>query len=1097
MTRRRKETPARDPLWYKDATIYQLHVKSFCDSDGDGIGDFRGALQKIDYIADLGVDAIWLLPFYPSPRRDDGYDIADYRGVHPDYGTMADLRAFIDAAHARDMKIITELVINHTSDQHPWFQRARAAPAGSAARNFYVWSDTDQKYDGTRVIFLDTEKSNWTWDPVAGAYFWHRFYSHQPDLNFDNPRVLREVLSVMRYWLDVGVDGLRLDAVPYLVEREGTINENLPETHAILKRIRTALDAYGPGKMLLAEANQWPEDAQQYFGDGDECHMSFHFPLMPRMYMSIAQEDRFPITDIMRQTPAIPDACQWVVFLRNHDELTLEMVTDKERDYLWNTYAADRQARLNLGIRRRLAPLLEHDRRRMELMNSLLLSMPGTPVIYYGDEIGMGDNIHLGDRDGVRTPMQWSPDRNGGFSRASPESLVLPPIRDPIYGFDAVNVESQQADQHSLLNWTRRMLTVRRRNSVFGRGSLRFLYPKNRKVLAFLREYQGETILCVSNLSRTAQAVELDLSVMAGRTPIDLIGGSVFLPVGQLNYLLTMPPYAFYWFMLATESDMPTWYQPSPEPLPEFSTIVLRKSLGEVLQDANRTLLETEVLPPYLALRRWFAAKDRKLESVRIARAEAITTQQSEFLLAELEVSTDAGTDTYHVPLGIVWEDEAVGPLAQQLALARIRRGRRVGYLTDAFAADALPYAVLRGLRARAAIRLHDGELRFRPTSLIGDVTVAKDADIQRLSAEQSNSSLFIGDAAMIKILRRITPGIHPEAEMSRYLTEAGYANAPALLGEVVRVGADGTPHTLMIAQAFVRNQGDAWGWTVSYLDRIVEDLTVVDSSDEQIDDALSGYLGFAASIGTRLAELHAVLARDTDDAAFQPTEVARADAGEWAADVKAQFDGAMAALDRVAEWPDAALQAEADALRAARGALACAIDALADAAVGTLMTRIHGDFHLGQVLVVQGDAYLVDFEGEPARPLHERRAKGCPLRDVAGLVRSFDYAAASAANNRGAGSPRAADRRPHILERFREASTAAFLNAYRETHAAAPRRWVPEDRETAMLDLFLLQKAAYEIKYEAANRLAWLPIPLRGLSALAQRLLAKEAADA
>ncbi|MDD7983289.1 maltose alpha-D-glucosyltransferase, partial [Achromobacter ruhlandii] len=493
--------PQDDGLWYKDAVVYQLHVKSFFDSNDDGVGDLPGLISKLDYIANLGVDTIWLLPFYPSPRRDDGYDIADYRGVHPDYGTVADVRRLIRAAHARGLRVITELVVNHTSDQHPWFQRARSSRPGSAARNFYVWSDNDKAYAGTRVIFCDTEKSNWTWDPVANAYFWHRFYSHQPDLNYDNPQVLKEVLAVMRHWLDMGVDGLRLDAVPYLVEREGTNNENLPETHQVLKRIRAVIDAEYPGRLLLAEANQWPEDAQEYFGDGDECHMSFHFPLMPRMYMAIAQEDRFPITDIIRQTPDIPATCQWAIFLRNHDELTLEMVTSRERDYLWSVYAADPRARINLGIRRRLAPLLERDRRRVELMNSLLLSMPGTPVLYYGDELGMGDNVHLGDRDGVRTPMQWSPDRNGGFSRADPERLPLPVLMGPLYGYEAVNVEAQQRDPHSLLNWTRRMLAQRRQTRAFGRGTLRFIQAGNRKILAYLRQWRDTTILCVANLS--------------------------------------------------------------------------------------------------------------------------------------------------------------------------------------------------------------------------------------------------------------------------------------------------------------------------------------------------------------------------------------------------------------------------------------------------------------------------------------------------------------------------------------------------------------------------------------------------------------------
>ena len=644
-----KLKPIDDPLWYKDAVIYQLHVKSFFDANNDGVGDFRGLMQKLDYIAELGVTAIWLLPFYPSPRRDDGYDIADYRGVHPEYGTLSDARRFINAAHERGLRVITELVVNHTSDQHPWFQRARHAKPGTNARDFYVWSDNNQKYAGTRIIFIDTEKSNWTWDEVAQAYFWHRFYSHQPDLNFDNPRVLQEVLSVMRFWLDIGVDGLRLDAVPYLVEREGTNNENLPETHAILKRIRAELDAHAPGRMLLAEANQWPEDAQVYFGDGDECHMSFHFPLMPRMYMAIAREDRFPITDIMRQTPGIPPNCQWAIFLRNHDELTLEMVTDSERDYLWQTYAADRRARLNLGIRRRLAPLLERDRRRIELMNGLLLSMPGTPVIYYGDEIGMGDNIHLGDRDGVRTPMQWSPDRNGGFSRANPASLVLPPIMDPQYGYEAVNVEAQASDPHSMLNWTRRMLAVRKRHQAFGRGTQRFLYPGNRKVLAFLREYKNnegaeETILCVSNLSRTAQAVELDLSTFNGRVPVDIVGGSVFPPVGQLTYLLTLPPYGFYWFMLAVQAQLPPWHIPAPEPLPEFATLVVRRRLEDILDPPLRTMIEEEILPAYLPKRRWFASKGAPLERVRITYAVRLRESSDPMLLAEIEAQVGGRT---------------------------------------------------------------------------------------------------------------------------------------------------------------------------------------------------------------------------------------------------------------------------------------------------------------------------------------------------------------------------------------------------------------------------------------------------------------------
>ncbi|TCZ54282.1 maltose alpha-D-glucosyltransferase [Roseicella aquatilis] len=1091
LLRRRGKATAqeRDPQWYRDAVIYQLHVKSFFDANDDGIGDFAGLLQKLDYVAELGVDTLWLLPFYPSPLRDDGYDIADYRGVNPSYGTLQDARRFVREAHARGLKVITELVVNHTSDQHPWFQRARSAPPGSAARDYYVWSDTDAKYDGTRIIFLDTEKSNWTFDPVAGQYFWHRFYSHQPDLNFENPRVLSDILNVMRFWLDIGIDGLRLDAVPYLREREGTNNENLPETHEVLKRIRAKLDQGYQGRMLLAEANQWPEDTQQYFGGGDECHMAFHFPLMPRMYMGIAQEDRFPITDILRQTPDIPEGCQWAVFLRNHDELTLEMVTDRERDYLWNTYAADKRARINLGIRRRLAPLLERDRRRIELMNGLLLSMPGTPVIYYGDEIGMGDNIFLRDRDGVRTPMQWSPDRNGGFSKADPAALVLPPLQDPMYGYQAVNVETQSRDPHSLLNWMRRMLAVRKRSKAFGRGSMRLLYPSNRKVLAYIRAHEEDTILCVFNLSRSAQAVELDLSGCAGRVPVEMLGGTSFPPIGQLPYLLTLPPYGFYWFVLATAKALPPWHSPSPEPLPDLRTLVLKADVKELLGAAVRGEIERDILPEYLPKRRWFAAKGERLDGVRIGAIAALPEAQGAVLMAEVEVRLPGRTERYALPLAGVEDREGTGPLAAQLALTRLRQGRRVGYLTDAFTDDRLPSAVLRGLRDGLALPTEEGEIRFRATSRLADLALPEHPEIRRLSAEQSNSSLIYGEQVVLKIIRRITPGIHPEAEVTRHLTEAGFTNTAPLLGEVVRVAPDGTPNTLMLAQGFVRNQGDGWGWTQDWLHRAVDEAALTETPPE---DVFAGYLAFATALGTRLGELHAVLARPTENPDFAPEVASEADRSGWAAGALAQLEPALELLaGGTALPPDAAplaerLLARADALRDATYRLAQAAD-------GALKTRVHGDFHLGQVLVAQGDAVIVDFEGEPARPLEERRAKGSPLRDVAGLLRSFDYAAHVAAATEASGASAAAptERRAALIARWQQESERTFLDAYRAVEGAAANPWVPAGAEAALLDLFLIEKAAYEIRYEAANRPAWIGVPLRGLTSLAERITA------
>jgi maltose alpha-D-glucosyltransferase / alpha-amylase len=1081
-----------DRLWYKDAVIYQIHVKSFFDLNNDGVGDFPGLLSKLDYIASLGVTAIWLLPFYPSPRLDDGYDISDYRGVHPDYGVLPDVKRFIAAAHERGIRVITELVINHTSDQHPWFQRARLAKPNTSNRNFYVWSDNDHKYADTRIIFLDTERSNWTWDATAGAYYWHRFYSHQPDLNFDNPRVLKEVLSVMRCWLALGVDGLRLDAVPYLVEREGTSSENLPETHDVLRKIRAEVDASFPECMLLAEANQWPEDTKEYFGSGDECHMAFHFPLMPRMYMAIAREDRFPITDILRQTPDIPPACQWAIFLRNHDELTLEMVTNSERDYLWETYAADRRARLNLGIRRRLAPLLEHDRRRIELMNYLLLSMPGTPVIYYGDEIGMGDNIHLGDRNGVRTPMQWSPDRNGGFSRADPGSLVLPPIMDPIYGYEAVNVEAQTRDPHSLLNWTRRVLAVRRQHRAFGRGDFRLLYPKNRKILAYLRTYREETLLCVANLARTPQAVELDLSEFAGRFPIELDGASVFPPIGHLTYLLTLQPYGFYWFILAREVDWPSWHTPAPEPMPEYQTIVMRGSLSDALTLA-RAATERDILPTYLAKRRWFSAKDQTLGPVRLALLSPLADAEREVLLAEVETELADGSARWLLPLSVYWEDEPSAALPAQLALARVRHRSRVGLLTDGFAVPAFVRAMMTGFSEGRRTATADGEMRFEPSYRMREVNIPPDAAINWLSAEQSNSSLIIGDLAMLKIFRRIVGGPHPEAEMGRYLTDQGFVGIPPLLGELVRIGVDDTRHTLAVAQGFIRNQGDGWNWTLEWLMRGLSDLDAEGDLGASPHEHFEDYEAIANLLGRRLGEMHAVLAQPSDDAAFAPMMADEETVQRWIGQVSAQLDAAWRAIDAQRELePPAA--AEATYLRSVREPLLSAVRDAAQRGLGTKISRVHGDLHLGQTLVASGEIYIIDFEGEPARTIDERRAKASPLKDVAGMLRSFDYAAAVVQRKSRESHAHLPDpRRDSFLAAFIERADAAFLAGYRAAVGSAA-----DDASDALLDLFLIEKAAYEVVYESANRPGWIDVPLHGLARLADRLVGtlKQAAD-
>ena len=1119
----RKQRVLNETGWYKDAVIYQLHVKSFFDSNNDGKGDFPGLISQLDYIARLGVNTIWLLPFYPSPRRDDGYDIAEYRDVHPEYGTLADVRRFIREAHARNLRVITELVVNHTSDQHAWFQRARRARPGSAARDFYVWSDDDQRYAGTRIIFCDTESSNWTWDPVAGAYFWHRFYSHQPDLNYDNPRVLREVINVMRFWLDMGVDGLRLDAVPYLVEREGTNNENLPETHAVLRQIRAALDKDYPDRLLLAEANQWPEDAQEYFGDGDECHMSFHFPLMPRMYMAIARADRFPITDIMQQTPEIPESCQWAIFLRNHDELTLEMVTSSERDYLWEVYAADRQARINLGIRRRLSPLLERDRRRIELMTSLLLSMPGTPVLYYGDEIGMGDNIHLGDRDGVRTPMQWSSDRNGGFSRADPEQLSLPMLQGPLYGYEAVNVEAQQRDPHSLLNWTRRMLAKRQQTHAFGRGALRFLYPGNRKILAYLREHDGMVLMCVANLSNASQPVELELSEMSGRVPVELLGGTPFPTIGELPYLLTLPPYGFYWFELSASAHPPVWHAISPTQLPEFATLVLRKRRGYQMLERSWHTLNEQVLPRYLPNQRWFPA-DTPPAGVKVIYMEPMPGH-SDFFLAEVTVesaqsdSSDVQkADSWFLPLAMLWS-ETIDGMPLQYALARIRRGAEVGFLTDAYSVPSFAICLLENLASQREVPLpmagSRGMLKFQGEAGLRELEWSADTPVEWFHGEQSNSTVLVGDNIMLKFLRHVVPGVHPEAEMTRWLTQAGFANMAGLLGEMLRIDADGTPHTLALVHQRIHNQGDAWTWTLDFLKRSLESAALTGKSGDDYAEGLTSYELVATAIGRRLAQMHGILARPSDEPAFQPLTAGPEDAQAWGRAVRDMLEAACRCGDRHRDTLDALTLEALQALEADRSHIDTEIQRRASLAAGSLMMRIHGDLHLGQILIAQNDIHFIDFEGEPARSAEERRARSWPWRDLAGIVRSFDYAvgtfdsqSAGAGPSHAAGTesdalaipdtPDLAERRQELISRFCATAVDAVLSGY-QTEAEA---WAGDDpdrvplwpsdtvKRAEILDLALLEKAAYEVCYEADHRPGWLAIPLRGLQRVAQRML-------
>ncbi|MGI8649316.1 MAG: maltose alpha-D-glucosyltransferase [Rubrobacter sp.] len=1120
-----QEVLESDPQWYRDAVIYHLHVKAFNDSDNNGIGDFKGLTNRLEYIKELGVTAIWVMPFYPSPLRDDGYDIAEYKNVHPDYGTHRDARAFIRRAHELGLRVITELVINHTSDQHPWFKAARNAPKGSARRNFYVWSDDPHRYADTRIIFTDTESSNWSWDPVAEQYYWHRFFGHQPDLNLDNPQVFKAITGVMRFWLDAGVDGLRLDAIPYLIEREGTDNENLSETHDVLKRMRAEMDADYKDRLFLAEANQWPEDVLPYFGDfdsgGDECHMAFHFPLMPRIYMAVAQEDRHPIVEIMQQTPDIPDGCQWAIFLRNHDELTLEMVTDKERDYMYETYASDPRARINVGIRRRLAPLLENDRPKIELLNSLLMSMPGTPIIYYGDELGMGDNIYLGDRDAVRTPMQWTADRNAGFSKADPQKLYLPPIMDSVYGYESINVEAQSRNSGSLLNWMKRLINVRKSYRAFGRGELKFLHPGNRRVLAYIRRYEGpdgetEDILCIANLSRSAQPVELDLSRFAGRVPVELMGGTSFPPVGSLPYFITLPGYGFYWFELSKDSAAPRWHQDSPRVV-EMPVIVLpagrqpareiKRALPLRIPMKQVSLLEKEALASFLEARRWFAGKSSGIGRVEIS-SQAELGSDRLLTILRVEVAEDSSNgdgssgpepQLYFLPLSAGWEDdtseEGMDGLLQH-SLAKLRRRSRTGLLYDALADDTFCREIVQAMGEEADLPMSEGKVCFRKTGryhqVFGDQDLSE-LSVRKSSVEQSNTSVIIGEQVMMKAYRRLEAGQNPEVEVGRFLTEvANFEHTPPLVGTLEYEGPDGEKTALAVLQGFVESQGDGWSYVLDYLERYLDERTTTTWSlpdgepPEEESDRFAAADAFfdnlMRNLGLRTGEMHAALAGETatatGDDAFIPETAEPEEVEGWAnavqEDLKLTFDLLKRGQKRL---PEEALP-EVEALLGRKKEVKGLVKEVRDAArdgLTALKSRHHGDYHLGQVLVVNNDFQIIDFEGEPARSLEERRRKHSPLRDVAGMLRSFDYAAKTALND----NPEEAEELTRWTEEWLKRTRQAFLEGYGEgAEAVSP----DEESSRRITALFVIEKALYEIRYELDNRPDWVTIPVKGI---------------
>jgi maltose alpha-D-glucosyltransferase / alpha-amylase len=1086
-----KATVLNDKLhWYKDAIIYELHIKAFYDSDGDGIGDFGGLLQKLDYLQELGVTAIWVLPFYPSPLRDDGYDIADYYTINPRYGNIDQFKQFLDEAHKRNLKVITELVVNHTSDQHPWFQRSRRAPKGSPERDYYVWSDDPTQYKDVRIIFQDFEASNWTWDPVAQQYYWHRFFHHQPDLNYDSPHVQEEIIKILDYWCAMGVDGFRLDAIPYLFEREGTNGENLPETHEYLKKLRRYIDEHYPGVCFLAEANMWPEDSASYFGDGDECHMNYHFPVMPRMFMALQREDRYPITDIFDQTPAIPDNCQWAIFLRNHDELTLEMVTDEERDYMYKVYAKDPKARINLGIRHRLAPLMENDRKRIELMNSLLFSLPGTPVIYYGDEIGMGDNFYLGDRDGVRTPMQWSPDRNAGFSSTNPQRLYLPVILDPQYHYESVNVETQRANTSSLFWFMKRIIHMRKKYKAFSRGDMQFIHVDNPKILAFTRTYEDETLLIVVNLSKYAQPAEIDLKEFKNYTPVEAFSKNKFPAIKENNpYFFTLAAHSYQWFVLK---------QPTTAMQTDVQHPSIEVESWEELFTHNIELLQTQVLPEYIQRMDWFTSgNNSSLFSSTIVNYTSFPIDSKKATILLVEIGFESGLpELYQLPLLFVREEEG-RPLIEEhpySLIAKLRIGKHEGFLVDAAYSPVYQRTVLECMSEDKHFT-DNGELLFTST---GEVQQDNSLMARVQGTNKIYTATIFGDKYFLKIYRKIDKGIHPDVELTKYLS-AQHAGLTTKYSGSIEWQFAGNTYNLAMLEKLEENHGDGYHYmhdrVANYIERILaRDREVISNykkqgsfinpvAFEQLDEATKEFIGsnaadVARNAGIKLAQVHKALA-----ASIEPGFTSE----EFSLHYQRSLFSSMTSLvretvqlinDHKTSAPEA-VQHDLTEVANAKDHILSILKKIYSNKFDILKTRIHGNMALRNLLLTGKDLLIHNFGGRQDKPFSEWRLKRSPLRDVANLLYSFHYVAqegflnsAQLLNEEQQAMMRFADLWSHYMSSF-------FLHAYQqEIQGLAIIPESPEEH-AIVLNSFLLETALHWLNYELVHRPEKVVIPL------------------
>ncbi len=1086
-----------NPLWYKDAIIYQVHVRSFYDSNGDGIGDFRGLIQKLDYIQSLGVNTLWLLPFYPSPLKDGGYDIADFTNIHPSYGTLADFKRFVREAHARGLRIITELVLNHTSTEHKWFQRARKASPGSAYRDFYVWNDNTDKYKDARIIFQDFEVSNWTYDHEAKAYYWHRFYSHQPDLNYENPRVQNEIFKILDFWFDIGVDGFRLDAVPYLYQREGTNCENLPETHDYLKKLRKYVDDNYDDRLLLAEANQWPNDSRAYFGNGDECHMAFHFPLMPRLYMALRMEDRFPVVDILEQTPEIPDNCQWAIFLRNHDELTLEMVSDEERDYMYKTFAKDPRKRVNVGIRRRLFPLLGGDTRTIELLNFLLFSMPGTPIVYYGDEIGMGDNYYLGDRDGVRTPMQWSPDKNAGFSQADPQKLFLPVIIDHNYHYTTVNVENLERNPSSFLWWKRRVIAKRKKFKAFGRGSIRFVNTNNPKVLAFIREHEDETILVIVNLSRYSQHVELDLHEYAGAIPVEVFSRNEFPVVSEEPWSFSMQFKNYFWFQLQ-RVDKPTEKQPTSL---DYLAIDSNQwnTMGSSLQNKIKVLLKAFILNS-----KWFRGNVKKLRDVEIIDIFPLMGKKriSHLFMVQMDL-IEEDKDIFFMPLSIAINNRMneIRNKHPEAIISPIIWNGEEAVLYDGVQDEDLVHEFFNIIRKRSKLKGQFGEIEGSSGSRLKKLNT-KDLPLKPhvVAFKPSNTSIILSDKYFFKIYRSPQEGENPDVEIMKNLTRhSDFENIPQYAGRMdyKREGFEDT--SLGMLSDLIPNVGNAWEMTEtaieSFFDKALSEKTqtskaasVSDSELEELADPF--FVEMAHVLGQRTASMHKSLAEVNQVKGFEPEPFSLLYQ-------KSLYQAMRTFVKRNFSWVqnnkpeiEEATWKQLESIIADQDRFFAYIqEILEKEKIDAWKTRIHGNYKLDKLLFTGKDFIVTDFEGEVENPLSVRKLKHCPLKDVASILASFHYALNRGYFYRKEFVPVNDNYLRPLMDRWYVMVSDVFLKGYREE--AKDYGFIPHcpNKTKELLNIFVFEKAILEIRKFAEKQPSHLVVPIKVLQKLKENL--------